>query len=207
MPTTAELFRLLCNLIRTGTVTALDEDARTARVSTGENVTDWVRWATSRAGDAVIWHAPSVGEQVIILAPCGEMTTAMIIGSLYSNDHPAPAAGIKSGVITWPDGAAFSYDPESSTLSLSGIKALTVKDDGPVEIHCRTAEVKADKSITLNTPNVICTEKLTAGTLSITQGGELNGDFIGAMTINGVKPHDHEHGGVEHGGSWTEGTK
>lgn len=205
--TTAELFRLLCNLIRTGTVTALDEDARTARVSTGDNETDWVRWATSRAGDAVIWHAPSVGEQVIILAPCGEMTTAMIIGSLYSNNHPAPAAGIKSGVITWPDGAAFSYDPESSTVSISGIKALSVKDDGPVSIHCKTADVKADDSIRLDTPEVICTQKLTAGTLSITQGGELNGDFTGTMTINGVKPDDHRHGGVEHGGSWTEGTK
>ncbi|WP_425267763.1 hypothetical protein [Enterobacter hormaechei] len=27
------------------------------------------------------------------------------------------------------------------------------------------------------------------------------------MTLNGVKPDDHEHGGVESGGSWTKGTK
>lgn len=135
------------------------------------------------------------------------MTTAMIIGSLYSNTHPAPKANMKSGVITWPDGATFSYDPEQGALSISGTKSLTIVSKGPATVQCQSATINADDRITLNTKEVICTDKLTASTLSISKGGELNGDFSGSMTFNDVKPNDHDHGGVEHGDSWTKGTK
>ncbi|MDK1707010.1 phage baseplate assembly protein V [Serratia marcescens] len=205
--TTAELFRLLCNLARIGTVTELDIAHHTARVSTGDNTTDWVRWACSRAGDAVTWHAPSLGEQVIILAPCGEMTTATIIGALYSDAHPAPMDSPRAHVITYPDGARFSYDPDQSALDLSGIKTLTINAGEAVNITCSTATVAAKKNITFDSPEVICTHQLTAATFSVTQGGELNGDFTGSMTINGVKPDSHDHGGVESGSSWTQGIK
>ena len=205
--TTAELFRLLCNLARIGTVTEIDTKTCKARVSSGENHTDWVRWACSRAGGAVTWHAPTVGEQVIVMSPCGEMTTAVIIGSLYADAHPAPDSGASTHVTTYPDGARFCYDPERGALDLSGIKTLNINASGPAVIACSTATVTAKEKITFDSPEVVCTKKLTAATFSVTEGGELNGKFTGSMTINGVKPDDHGHGGVESGGSWTQGIK
>ena len=38
------------NLIRTGTVAEVDLETAICRVNTGDNVTDWLHWLTSRAG-------------------------------------------------------------------------------------------------------------------------------------------------------------
>lgn len=205
--TAAELHRLLCNLIRTGTVSQVDTATHSVRVSTGDNETHWLTWMTGRAGNTRTWHAPAVGEQVLLLAPGGELDTGIIIGSLYSSANPAPSDSEQAGVMAWPDGAQFSYAPETGTLTVTGVKTITVTAADSVTVNCDTATVKAGTGITFDTPDVTCTQKLTAAELSITQGGELHGAFTGSMTLNGVKPDDHEHGGVESGGSWTKGTK
>lgn len=202
MPTNAELYRLLCNLIRIGTVTEVDPVKYLARVACGENETDWIRWRAERAGDSVTWFPPAEGEQVIIICPNGEMTTAAIIGSLYSDNAPPPSQAAKNITFSLPDGAVFSYDAENSALSISGVKTIT--------IECETGTVKAADSLTLDTPNVICTQQLTAATLQITEGGGMKGDIShtdGTFTSNGVAVDKHSHGGVQSGGSWTEGTK
>ncbi|THD52610.1 phage baseplate assembly protein V [Enterobacteriaceae bacterium ML5] len=202
MPTNAELYRLLCNLIRIGTITEVDPVKYLARVACGENETDWIRWRAERAGDSVTWFPPSVGEQVIIICPNGEMTTAAIMGSLYSDSAPPPSQAAKNITFSLPDGAIFSYDAESSVLSVSGVKTLN--------IECETGTVTAAESFTFDAPNVICTQQLTAATLQVSEGGGMKGDIShsgGTFTSNGVAVDKHSHGGVQSGGSWTEGTK
>lgn len=207
---TAELYRLLCNLIRVGTVSEIDlsdsENPR-VRVTTGDNTTDWIRWMTTRAGKAKRWCAPVKGEQILLLAAEGDMNNAIIIGSLFSSAFPPPDSGADTDVISWPDGAACRYDTSTQHLSITGINTLTITTDGPANVQCKSAVITADDSITLDTKEVVCTQKLTAAELSITKGGELHGAFTGSMTINGVKPDDHGHGGVEGGDSWTKGIK
>lgn len=68
--------------------------------------------------------------------------------------------------------------------------------------------MKATARITLDTPEVVCTNKLTTGTLEVQKGGKMTGNIEhtgGKLTSNGVQVDDHDHGGVERGGSWTEG--
>lgn len=60
----AELIRLLENVLRVGVVIAVDEESWRVRVQSGELQTDWLRWNTTRAGAFSIWVPPSVGEQV-----------------------------------------------------------------------------------------------------------------------------------------------
>ncbi|MGV8925699.1 MAG: phage baseplate assembly protein V [Ewingella sp.] len=202
MPSNAEIYRLLCNLIRIGTVTEINPEKYLARVACGENETDWIRWRTARAGDSVTWFPPSVGEQVIIICPNGEMATAAIMGSLYSDNAPPPSQATKDITFSLPDGAVFSYDAQSSALSVSGVKT--------VNIECETGTVAAADSFTFDTPNVICTQQLTAATLQITKGGGMKGDIShsgGTFTSNGVAVDKHSHGEVQSGGDWTEGTK
>lgn len=206
MPSNAEIYRLLCNLLRIGTVTELDTEKHLARVACGENETDWLHWRASRAGDAVTWFPPSIGEQVIIASLNGELQTGVIIGSLYSNAAPPPTTDAKTCAVTFSDGATFTYDAASSTLNIAGVKSVTVQCETG-EMQCNTAQITAKTSITLDAPEVICTKKLTAAELSITQGGEMNGAFTGSMTINDVKPDDHSHGGVETGSGRTKDTQ
>lgn len=202
-----ELNRLICNLVRIGSVTEIDFERYVARVITGENTTDWIRWAVLRAGSASTWWAPSVGEQVILFAPGGDLENALIWGSLYSDSVPPPDTGECSDVILFPDGARVSYDSEIGALIATGVKSATVEASGSIAATAPKITCTATTSITLDTPEVICTKKLSCKTFSATEGGELNGAFTGTMSINGVKPYEHDHGGIESGNSWSKGIK
>ncbi|EKM2252410.1 phage baseplate assembly protein V, partial [Escherichia coli O157] len=87
-----ELARALRNMIRTGLVVETDLNAGRCRVQTGGMCTDWLQWLTCRAGRSRTWWAPSVGEQVLILAVGGELDTAFVLPGIYSGDNPAPSA-------------------------------------------------------------------------------------------------------------------
>ncbi|QQU56480.1 phage baseplate assembly protein V [Serratia liquefaciens] len=202
-----ELYRLICNLVRIGTVTDVDHDNYIARVATGENKTDWIRWATPRAGEAVTWWAPTVNEQVIVFAPGGDLETAIIWGSLYSDSAKPPGSGETSNVTKHPDGAQVFYDPATGALAATGVKSATVEASESIAATAPEITCTATASITLDTPEVVCTKKLSCKTFSAEEGGELNGAFTGSMTYNGVKPDDHDHGGVEPGSSWSKGIK
>lgn len=191
----AELIRLLENILRVGVVIAVDEESWRVRVQSGELQTDWLRWNTTRAGAFSIWVPPSVGEQVWLGCIGGNPETAVIIGSLYSNDNPAPGSNLKEIVLTAPDGASFRYDAEASALEAQGMK---------------TAHIKASASVTLETPIVECTDHLKARTFELSEGGTMKGDVThsgGSLSSNGVTVHSHVHGGVQGGSSNTGGPK
>ncbi|WP_411543305.1 phage baseplate assembly protein V [Klebsiella pneumoniae] len=191
----AELLRLLENLARTGTVTEVDEGKWRVRVQSGELETTWLRWNAQRAGAFKVWVPPSVGEQVWFLCLGGNTDVAFIGGSLYSDDNPAPGASRNEMVVTARDGAMFRYDAEVGALQVKGIKS---------------AVVEASVKITLDTPEVDCTNLLRVKKLDISEGGEMRGNFNhtgGAFKSNGVQVDDHDHGEVERGGDWTVGTK
>jgi len=50
IPQIYDITHLMRNLIRTGNVAEVDLEKATCRVNTGDNVTDWMHWLTSRAG-------------------------------------------------------------------------------------------------------------------------------------------------------------
>lgn len=191
----AELLRLLENIARSGTVTEIDEKNWRVRVQSGGLETTWLRWTAQRAGAFKVWVPPSIGEQVWFLCLGGNTDVAFIGGSLYSDDNPAPGVSRNEMIVTAPDGAMFCYDAEAGALQVKGIKS---------------AVVEASVKITLDTPEVECTNLLKTKNLSVTEGGEMRGDIThtdGAFTSNGVQVDDHDHGAVERGGSWTEGTR
>ncbi|HFK4654627.1 TPA: phage baseplate assembly protein V [Escherichia coli] len=114
-----ELARALRNMIRTGLVVETNLKAGRCRVQTGGMCTDWLQWLTCRAGRSRTWWAPSVGEQVLILAVGGELDTAFVLPGIYSGDNPAPSASADALHIRFPDGAVIEYEPETSALTVS----------------------------------------------------------------------------------------
>ncbi|CZV89206.1 phage Baseplate Assembly protein V [Enterobacter cloacae] len=205
-----EIARAIRNLIRTGIVTDVNLDEGLCRVQTGGMQTTWLNWLTCRAGRSRVWWAPSVGEQVLLLAIGGELDTAFVLPGIFSDDHPAPSASPDALHVAFPDGAVIEYEPESGALTVSGIKTADVTASDSITATVPLVLVKAETRITLDTPEVVCTNKLTTGTLEVKQGGKMTGNIEhtgGIFTSNGVQVDDHDHDGVERGGSWTEGTK
>lgn len=175
--TLAEQYRLLMNLIRFGTVIEVDLVLTVARVQTGELQTDWIRWGVARAGDAVDWWAPSVGEQVVLFAPGGALENAVIAFSLYSDYALPPDNGKKTQVTRYPDGAKKSYDPASGMLSLLGMIS---------------GIVSMSDTLTINVGRLVINAGETIINGEVVQGG-------GQMSSNGVVVDKHGHKGVKSG--------
>lgn len=210
LATLQDVLRLLRNMIRTGVIVEVDLDDGRCRVQTGGIVTDWLQWLTARAGRSRSWWAPSVGEQVVIFAIGGELDTAFVLPGIFSDDHPAPSASADAFHITFPDGAVIEYEPETGALTVSGIKTADVTASDSITVAVPVVTVKAETRITLDTPEVVCTNKLTAATLEVTKGGKMSGDIEhtgGTFKSNGVQVDNHGHGSIQRGGEWTEGTK
>ena len=210
LSTIQELARALRNMIRTGVIVETDLNAGRCRVQTGGIYTDWLQWLTHRAGRSRTWWAPSVGEQVLILAIGGELDTAFVLPGIFSDDHPAPSASADAFHITFPDGAVIEYEPETGALTVSGIKTADVTASDSIAVTVPVVTVKAETRITLDTPEVVCTNKLTTATLEVTQGGKMSGNIEhrgGKLSSNGVVVDNHNHGKIQRGGDWTEGTK
>lgn len=193
-----ELARALRNMIRTGVIVETDPDTGRCRVQTGGIVTDWLQWLTHRAGRSRTWWAPSIGEQVLILAVGGELDTAFVLPGIFSDDHPAPSASADALHIAFPDGAVIEYEPKTSALTVSGIKTADIKASESITATVPVVLVKAAGRITLDTPEVICTNKLITGSLEVQKGGQMRGDIThtgGSLSSNGKVLHTHRHPG------------
>ncbi len=171
----AELLRLIQNLIRLGTIAEVDGDR--VRVKSGKITTTWLRWFTHRAGNAATWWQPSIGEQVMILSPAGELTAGIVLPAIYSDEHPAPDEAPSVHTTHYPDGAVVSYDFAShallATLPAGGSAVLTAP--GSVTVN--------SDAITLNAPQTTCTGQLLVKQLITGQGGiAISGSAGGSST-------------------------
>ncbi|OVZ74885.1 phage baseplate assembly protein V [Yersinia kristensenii] len=206
----AGLKRLLANIIRIGIVSDVDLANGLCRVKIGNLETDWLNWLTLRAGRVRFWSAPSVGEQVMVLSIGGELTTGFVLPAIFSDANPAPSQSADAIVITFPDGAHFEYEPETSHLAVTGIATAVIDASKSVTVTAPNITCTASVKITLDTPEVECTHNLTTATLNVKQGGTMSGNVThsgGKLSSNGVVVDKHDHGGVQRGGSWTEGVK
>ncbi|EKN3489571.1 phage baseplate assembly protein V [Yersinia enterocolitica] len=206
----AGLKRLLANIIRIGIVSDIDLTNRLCRVRIGNLETDWLNWLTLRAGRVRFWSAPSQGEQVMVLSIGGELTTGFVLPAIFSDANSAPSQSADAMVITFPDGARFEYEPETSHLAVTGIATAVIDASDSVTVTAPNITCTASVKITLNTPEVECTHNLTTATLDVKKGGTMGGDIThsgGQFSSNGVVVDKHNHGGVQRGGDWTEGVK
>ncbi|MBZ3682615.1 phage baseplate assembly protein V [Providencia rettgeri] len=201
----AEIRRLIRNMIRIGIVTDVNAK-KGCRVQIGNLETDWLNWVTLRAGSTRTMNAPSVGEQVLILALGGELTTAFVLTGIFSNEHSEPTDSITADHRTYSDGAIIEYEPATGALKATGIKTANIEASEQVSATTKVVIVNASKQINLTTPKVICSQNLTCATLNVTEGGEMTGNFThtgGAIKSNGITLHGHTHGGVRSGGEST----
>jgi phage baseplate assembly protein V len=133
-----ELERRLSNTIRPGTVLEADYAKARLRVTMGDNTSAWLPWLTSRAGEDRTWHAPEVGEQVIVMAPGGELSAGYVMpGGIYKNDYPANGDKPEISRTTYKDGAILEYDRENHTHLLqlpSGKATVKVGENAETEI-------------------------------------------------------------------------
>src|SRR5690606_22119459 len=174
-----ELARLLQNLVRVGSILAIDHEGYRVRVKSGHLETDWLPWVEARSGNTKTWNPPTVGEQVVMFSPGGDLSAAIVLASVNSDANPPPSNSPDETVCRYPDGAVSMYNHQSGAFSLTGIKTLTVDAADSITL-------KAGQSITLDAPASTSTGTHTIeGLLTYLAGmaGE-NGEG-GSTTISG----------------------
>ncbi|MBD9478522.1 phage baseplate assembly protein V [Pseudoxanthomonas sp. PXM02] len=183
MESARDIPRQSLNQIRLGTVAEVDLARALCRVSTGEIVTDFIPWLVPRAGAVIEWSAPSAGEQVMVLAPGGDVNSAVAVRGIYSNQHPAPAHGEALHLVKYPDGALIQYDHASHALT------ATLPGGG-------TAEITADGGVTINGPLTVNGDTQINGDTGVSKTLTAQTDVIGG----GKSLKNHRHTGVQTGG-------
>lgn len=113
-----ELDRRLGNLVRFGTVHAVDYGTARVQVDLGDLVTDWVPFTTPRAGLDRVWNPPDAGEQVVLLSP-GEPSQGVVLGGLWQAAFPANGNAAKDRRITFKDGSVIEMDRDGSVLNVN----------------------------------------------------------------------------------------
>ncbi len=201
-----ELDRRLANIVRIGTIAELDEAGARVKVKLDDELTtDWLPWMTSRAGATRTWSAPTVGEQVVLFAPSGELAQGVVGHSVFQDTKPAPATSKDQETVVFPDGSTVDYNSDSNTLT------LTVAGNGNVVVNCKVATINADTSVTIDTPQTTVTGSLTVekslsmgsagGSMTITGDVAITG---ASLTHNGKNVGStHTHTGVTPGGGNT----
>nr|WP_198984777.1 phage baseplate assembly protein V [Herbaspirillum sp. ASV7] len=203
-PDLSELVRTIPNLIRTGKIAEITADKVRVRLSPSL-LTTWLQWIALRAGDVIDWCPPSIGEQVIVFSPNGDLTQGKVLAGLFSAESPAPQTSLKIRSIHYPDGAVVLYDFGRHSLS-------AILPAGS------SAMVKAD-AVTADAPQTTCTGDVTIkGNLVVEGFSALNngakvqgGDGGAAVVIEGdvtatgdvkagnISLRNHPHGEIKRG--------
>lgn len=124
-------------LVRFGTIASVD--LATARCTVrygnpddedGGATTPPIRWLHSRSGQTKSWSPPSVGEEVLLLTPGGQLGLAVALGGLSNDNHP-PSGSTAADRLEYADGAVLSYDPETHALTATLPAGATALIEAP----------------------------------------------------------------------------
>lgn len=83
----AEADRRAANFIQLGVVTSVA--AGVARVRIGDLETPALPVAQLRAGALSFWWMPTVGEQVIVVCPSGDVARGIVLAGVYAGNAPS----------------------------------------------------------------------------------------------------------------------
>ena len=132
----AELASRIENLIRVGRIYEVDYDAKKARVIFGPEggehtfITDWLSWASMRAGNNRTWSPPEKGEQFAVFSPSGHLENGFVALSIASGDFPCLANSPDYAVEDYREGMDKEQDGYYEYNRKTGVQRWRLKASG-----------------------------------------------------------------------------
>ena len=192
-----------------GKVAEVDYTTARVRVDSGPIRTSWLPWLTEKAQGDRTWHAPEVGEQVVILAPGGDLSNGVVLGAIHRAAQPPPADRPTVDRTVYADGAVIEYDrenallhakiPGDAKLDAGGSVDALVGEDVTVDAGGK-ADVKTGSSVSVEAGGNVT---IDAPTVNINADVNITGKVTASKDIVGgegqVSLNDHVHEDVESG--------
>ena len=221
----ADLSRRLENLIRLGKIKTVEPTKTflTVTVQIGEITTAKIRYLNLRAGNDKTFDPPSIGEEVIVLSPCGVLEIGIAIGGLNNADNPVLSQDLNKNIRLFSDGCMISYDtnthalevilPSNGTAVLTANGGVTVNVDGGVTVNANSggATINGDTTINGNVQvngSTAMTGNNTVGGSQLVQGSSHStGAFSTDADVKAgnISLKSHKTSGVQTGGGTSGG--
>jgi len=138
-----EAHRRIANMIQVGTVVKTDySGAGRYRVRIGDLLTGWLPYCQLRSNGDVSDCALDKDEQVVVVAPSGELSQGFIIATLHTDAAPAleDRGNVRRAVFA--DGTVMEYDRAkhhfnlsiaSGSLTITAPQGITINGDVTVD--------------------------------------------------------------------------
>jgi len=130
----AEIARRLENIIRLGVVEQADYNTARVRIRSGDMLTGWLPWLTSRASNDRTWWAPEIGEQVIIFCPSGDPAQGIVMHGIYQSNHPANENNPDVMRADFSNGTFVEHNRSTGKLTISAAGDIDIIAAGNVQI-------------------------------------------------------------------------
>ena len=124
----AELERRLANIVKIGVIQEANHADKKLRIAMGNTQTAWLPWPAEIGNNFIQWRPLRVGQQVVLVAPSGELNQAVIVGQLYGGGIDAPSTDAQQDLIQFEDGTQIEYDSANHCLT-ANIKDTKIKAD------------------------------------------------------------------------------
>lgn len=176
----ADLHRRLENLIRFGTIKTINPSKPIPRVTVNLDDIDTpeIRCLNMRSGDDSTWDMPSIGEECVVVSPCGEIgPTSFVLYGFYNDDHPAPSDNLNQKIRMFADGCVIAYDISAHHLSaiLPGGGTAVLTADGGVTVNGNTT-INGD--LTLNGNQTTNGNAQVNGSIAMTGNNTVGGSQL-----------------------------
>jgi phage baseplate assembly protein V len=204
-----ELERRVSNLIKSGIVESIDYIKYKCRVRiNGVLLTDPIPWIECRAGKNRTWNPPSLGEQVVVFCPSGELDNGYVLTGVNLSTNTPPSTDEFVHQITYFDGTVISYDRGSHSLNITQPaigSSLNITVAGNTTINSTgNTLIEASGNATLSAGLIARIEagteiQIVAPLVNVTSTIISSGDVV----AGGKSLMTHKHSGVRSGGDQT----
>lgn len=170
-----DMERRQANAIRYGVIFEVDYPKARVRVRSGEIETGWLPWQGVRAqvDSKVRWDAPSIGEQVAVLSPGGDMRQGLVLLGVYRDASPPPTHDPMKDVAEYADGTWIEYDRALHALTVDLKGSMIFADRGMIEL-------------TIGGTKLTMTAGKTTLTTPLLEVNALQSTFNSPVTVNGL---------------------
>ncbi len=195
MPSLNEIERLVSRLIVIATVSKVDIEAKLLWVDLSDDSqeSNSIHWPAEYYRNYARWKPVRVGSQVVLACPSGDLSQAIFIAFMFSDEIIAPASSEDVDQIVFEDGTKFEYDSTSNTLNLSIIGDMNITVDGNATITAvGNAEINAAKADINTTGDT----SIAAAKANITTTGDTSIVAAGNANITGTLVQLNEGTGV-----------
>lgn len=143
----AEADRRIGNVLSVGTIVSIDNATGRARVRIGDLETSPIPVMQLRSGAIRMHWMPSVGEQITVAAPSGDLARAFIMGSLpidgnmVAPDEASPTMDLGGGILRVIGNLFVDGDIEvTGDVTASGVSLVHHTHGGVIPGGANTAE-------------------------------------------------------------------